>query len=218
MHVQETLKDEEVIRKIIAGEKAFFEILIRRYNPVLYRTGRACRYGHEDTQDLMQDAFISAFLALPDFEHRASFKTWLVKIMLHQCYRKRQKFSFSRELHQELPEKSTPMFSDPQQHDTGKRVLDRELGIIIEEALQQLPEEHRLVFALREINGFSVRETAEALEISEANVKTRTSRAKALLRLEVEKSYNKTELFEFNKVYCDGMVERVMREIGEFKI
>ncbi|MGB3075596.1 MAG: sigma factor-like helix-turn-helix DNA-binding protein, partial [Chitinophagales bacterium] len=69
------------------------------------------------------------------------------------------------------------------------------------------------VFAMREINGLNVKETAEALDISETNVKVRLNRAKTMLRKEVEKAYNPEDIFEFNLIYCDAMVSRVMNRI-----
>ena len=83
--------DTEIIQKTLQGEIALFEILIRRYNPFLYKTGRSYNYNHEDTQDLMQDTFINAYVNLSKFENRSSFKTWIIKIMLHNCFQKQQK-------------------------------------------------------------------------------------------------------------------------------
>ena len=89
--------DIEIIQKIIAGEVELFEILIRRNNPFLYKTGRAYGYKHEDTQDLMQETFINAYLNLSKFENRWSFKTWIIRIMLNNYFQKQQKFSFKNE-------------------------------------------------------------------------------------------------------------------------
>ena len=80
--------DLEVIREILSGNSALFEILIRRYNPVLYKTGRGYGFNHQDTEDLMQETFISSFQSLSKFENRSSFKTWIIRIMLNQCYHK----------------------------------------------------------------------------------------------------------------------------------
>ena len=93
-------------------------------------------------------------------------------------------------------------------------VMNRELNFVIEHALQQVPFEYRMVFSMREINGLSVVETAEARHISEVNVKVRLNRAKAMLRTEVEKSYTAAEIFEFNRVYCDAMLQKVMAKIS----
>jgi RNA polymerase sigma-70 factor (ECF subfamily) len=133
--------------------------------------------------------------------------------MLNNCYKKRQKFSFKNEIANEINDKSTPMFSSKHHTDTDKIVMNRELSIVIEDALKQVPEEYRLVFSLREMNGLNVKETAEALNISEANVKVRLNRAKSMLRKEVEKSYKAEDIFEFNLVYCDSMVNSVMKKI-----
>jgi len=211
----EQTDDRGIIQKILDGEPALFEILIRKYNSFLYKTGRSYNYSHEDTQDLMQDTFIDAYTQLEKFEHRSTFKTWLIKIMLNNCYKKRQRSSFKNEVTSEINDKSNPMFSSRKHTDTGKMVLNRELSHVIEEALEQVPEDYRLVFSLREMNGLNVKETAEALSITETNVKVRLSRAKAMLRNEIEKSYSADEIFEFNLVYCDAMVSRVMEKIKE---
>ena len=77
---------------------------------------------------------------------------------------------------------------------------------------------YRIVFTLREINGLNVAETADSLNITEANVKVRLSRAKMMLRKEVEKSYSAEEIFEFNLIYCDAMVENVMNKIKKINL
>lgn len=207
------LTDAEVIRKILAGETALFELLVRRYNANLYKTGRTYNYNHEDTQDLMQDTFIDAYASLSKFEGRSSFKTWIIKIMLNNCFRKRQKFSFRNETANEMDERSISGFSDQMKTNTDKTIQNRELNAIIEKALERLPLDYRMVFSLRELNGMSIAETADILSISEANVKVRLNRAKSMLRKEIERYYSPQDIFEFNLVYCDGMVDRVMKSL-----
>ncbi len=209
----EQYTDIEVIQKIINNETALFEILIRRNNPFLYKVGRSYGYSFENTQDLMQDTFIDAYSNLSTFKNEASFKTWIIKIMLNNCFRKKTKMSFKNELANNIDDKSTPMFTSHQH--TSKTVLNRELNFVIENALQQIPFDYRMVFSLREVNGLSVQETASTLNISEANVKVRLNRAKAMLKKEVEKSYTAEDIFEFNLIYCDAMVNKVMTKIKE---
>ncbi|MBV4360660.1 sigma-70 family RNA polymerase sigma factor [Pinibacter aurantiacus] len=211
----EQYSDLELIRLILSGDIALFELLIRRNNAILYKTGRSYDYGHEDTQDLMQETYIDAYRNLSKFEGRASFRTWITKIMLNKCFHHRHKLSFSNEVPSEISDKSIPMYSSNRNADTVNAVVNRELGLIVETALKHLSLDYRMVFSLREVNGFSVEETAETLGISEANVKTRLNRAKGMLRKEIEKHYQPEEIFEFNAVYCDAMVERVMRELRE---
>ncbi len=208
--------DLEIVSRVLLGEVALYEIIIRRYNSYLFRIGRTYAYNHADTEDLMQETYLSAYTNLSKFENRSSFKTWLVKIMLNHCYHRKQKFSFQKEVMTESfePETAIPMFVN-QSNDTDKTIVNKELGRVLENALQQIPEDYRIVFSLRELNGMSTDETSEALSISESNVKVRLSRAKSMLRFEVEKMYSPADIFEFNLIYCDKIVENVMRRIGE---
>ncbi len=205
--------DDDLIQKIVGGETKLYELIIRRYNPYLYRIGRSQSYSHEDTQDLMQDTYVDAYKNLSAFEGRSTFKTWIIKIMLNNCFRKRQKWSYQHVVNAEINERSTPAFFISEQSDTNRTVMKEELNSILENALLQIPADYRTVFTLREVNGLKVKETAEALNISDANVKVRLNRAKAMLRKEVEKSYSAEEIFEFNLIYCDIMVEKVMNRI-----
>jgi RNA polymerase sigma-70 factor (ECF subfamily) len=133
----ENLTESEIINRISAGDKSLYEIIVRRYNPQLYKVGRSYNYNHEDTQDLMQDTFIDAYRNLQQFEGRADFKTWITRIMLNNCYRKKEKLSFKNEISTAVNDQSTPLFSQPD--DTHKIIQNRELGHIIEEALSRIP-------------------------------------------------------------------------------
>ena len=205
--------DTDIIQKITEGQTKLYELLIQRYNPYLYKIGRAQHYSHEDTQDLMQDTYVDAYMSILKFEGRSSFKTWLIKIMLNNCFRKRQKWSYKNIVNDEINERSTSVLFNNQQLDTNKTIMNKELNSVIENALLQISMDYRMVFILREVNGLSVKETADALNISEANVKVRLNRAKATLRENIEKSYSAEEIFDFNLIYCDAIVERVMKII-----
>jgi RNA polymerase sigma-70 factor (ECF subfamily) len=207
--------DLEIIAKINEGEVKLYEILIRRYNPFLYKIGRSYRYNHQDTEDLMQDAYVNAFFNLKKFENRSSFKTWFTRIMLNLCYQKKQKLSYKNEIVGDdiQNEKSKILFH--QSSNNEKIAVNKELGHVLENAIQQIPEDYRIVFTLRELNGLSVAQTAEALDISESNVKVRMNRAKGMLQKEIKKMYSPEEIFEFNLIYCDAMVDKVMSRISD---
>jgi RNA polymerase sigma-70 factor (ECF subfamily) len=198
--------------KILSGDIALYEIIIRRYNPYLFKVGRSYGFNHPDTEDLMQETYINAYLNLAKFENRSSFKTWLVKIMLNNCYHKKHKFNTRIEMTTDgnINEHEVPLNSHPGNNDS---FLNKELGHILEIALMQIPEDYRLVFSLRELSGLTTLETAETLNITESNVKVRLNRAKRLLRNEIEKKYSPSEIFEFNQVYCNRMVKNVMEKI-----
>lgn len=207
--------DIEIIRQVLAGNTALFEIIIRRYNPYLYKVGRSYGFNHQDTEDLMQETFISSFMNLEQFAERSSFKTWLIKIMLNQCYRKANKLSYLREQTTDiLPDNSSSMFL-PGYNNTNDAVISKEFNKVVEACLQQLPQEYRTTFALRELTGLSVAETAEAMNTTAGNVKVRMNRAKAMLRKEIEKTYSTEDIYEFNLVCCDRIVNSVMKRIEE---
>src|SRR5437764_8691727 len=126
------LQEAEIIRRILLGETALFEVLIKRSNASLYKTGMAYGFNHHDVEDLMQESYISAYTNLSRFEQRASFKTWIIKIMLNHCYHKVKKHSFSREKPNDIAqhEHTTPMFaSNP---DTNKTIMNKELTKILQ--------------------------------------------------------------------------------------
>lgn len=210
-----TIPDTELIDRIRNGERELFEILIRRNNPYLYKLGMSYGYKHEDVEDLMQEALIAAYMNLGKFEGRSTFKTWITRIMLNQCYHKAQKLSFKNEKAKgHINEKTTPMFESNQSSDTYKSVLNNELSNIVGNALISIPIEYRMVFSLRELNGMSTAETAELLDISETNVKVRLNRAKQMLREKVEKMYSPEDIFEFNLIYCNKLTDGVMKAIN----
>jgi len=213
----ELFSDLEIIQKILNGDTGAFEILILRYNPFIHKTGRSYGYGPEDTKDLVQETFINAYLNLSKFENRSSFKTWLIKIMLNNCYQKQKKFSFKNEIttSNRIYEKSTPMYANHQYADTNKIVSNYELRHVIENALQQIPVEYRMVFSLREISGLNISETAEALSITETNVKVRLNRAKSMLRKEIGKMYSPEDIYEFN--LKSFVANSVMEKINSLK-
>lgn len=207
------MTDTEIVDRITMGEKALYEIIVRRFNPYLYKIGRSYNFNHADTQDLMQETFLDAYKHLVQFAGRSGLKTWLIRIMMNNCYRKSVKLSFKNEKMYDIDDHAKPMFSNSGE-DTEKRLQKREFAHILEEALSKIPLPYRIAFSLREINGLDVSETAELLKLSEANVKVRLHRAKAMLRREIEKKYTASELFEFNLVFCDRIVEQVMNKIN----
>jgi RNA polymerase sigma factor (sigma-70 family) len=210
--------DLEIVKQVLAGNTALFEIIIRRYNPYLYKVGRSYGFNHQDTEDLMQETFINSYVNLKQFAERSSFKTWLITIMLHQCYRKTHKFNYLKEQTADLlPDNSSFMFLPKNHSNTDDAVLSKEFNKVVEACLQQLPREYKTTFSLRELAGLSVAETAEVMNTTPANVKVRLNRAKAMLRKAIEKTYSTEDMYEFNLVCCDRIVNGVMKRISALK-
>lgn len=209
--------DLSVIEKIVGGNLALFEILIRRYNAVLYKIARSYGFNHQDAEDLMQDTHVAAYRALKNFEGRASYKTWVSKIMVNKCLYKLKYGYFKNETPSDQINEPNqqPMFMKSSEQQTEQTIVNRELAMIIEKSLQTIPAIYRTVFVLREVEGFSVAETAELLEITNVNVKVRLNRAKSLLQKQVEQFYTNAEIYPFNLVYCDTVVRRVFDRLND---
>lgn len=214
------MKEQEIIDKILSGETDHFRELIRAVNSSLYRVGRSYGFSHEDTQDLMQDALIECYTHLNSFESRSTFKTWAIKIMLNKCYKRSKKSAYINEIADNTLVKnhSLPLYSENITNDLSNLLMKKELNRIIEDSLMQIGVDYRMVFILRIVNDLSVAETSEVLQLSESNVKVRLNRAKVMLRKEIEKSYSKEDIFEFNLNYCEPMVNRIMSHIRHLKI
>jgi RNA polymerase sigma factor (sigma-70 family) len=206
----EVLSDEKVIQKILEGDTAVFEILIRRYNTVLYRIGRMYGFNHHDTEDLMQDTHVSAYMQLASFEHRATYKTWISRIMINKCIYKLKYGYFKNEIPGEQVYESNSATIQ-----TEENMLNRELSSVLEKSLESIPVIYRSVFVLREVQGFSIAETAEMLGITTVNVKVRLNRAKSLLQKQLERFYSANEIYSFNLIYCNDIVKRVFDEINK---
>lgn len=221
MATVEILDDSKLgilIHRIIDGEVDLYETIVRKYNKYLYKVGRSYGFGHQATEDMMQETFVNAYLHLKDFQNRSSFKTWIVRIMLHQCYYVRHRSKFRREQpgENEIDDRLKPVFISSSEK-LDRKVSNHELKENIEKAIVEIPEQYRNVFTLRELDGLSVKDTAEMLGLTESNVKVRLSRAKAMLRTALEKTYDPEDIFEFNLIYCTPLVERVMDTIKKIR-
>src|SRR5581483_8953240 len=174
---QEDWSDEEVVRRVLDGETALYELLMRRHNQRLYRVARAILRDDAEAEDVMQDAYVRAYQNLASFEGRARFVTWLTRIAVHEALarsRKRARFQSidSSEGCQGDAMNSVISTSRSPEQET----YDRELSGVLEEAVLSLSEEHRLVFMLRDVEGMSTEETAQSLNLTPENVKVRLHR------------------------------------------
>ena len=210
------VSEKEIIKKIVNGEIALFEVLVRRYNPVLYKIARSFGFNHQDTEDLVQETHVTAYTDLKNFEHRATYKTWISKIIIHKCVHTLKSGYFKHEkLHEDIiDENLEPVPSTKDSQGTESTIINRELSKVLESSLQYLPVSYRTVFILREIEGFNVAETAELLNISSINVKVRLNRAKVMLRQQLEKFYSYTDIYDFNLNICDNILEGVFQKIS----
>jgi len=200
--------DEEIVKKILRGETALFEVLMRKYNERLYRISLSIVNDGDAAEDIMQTAYINAYRQLVNFEGRSSFGTWLTRILINESllYKKREQRT------QQLVMETT--FTDEHDETPLSGLLNKELKDILEKAVARLPEKYRVVFVMREVQGMSTDETMEALDLGESNVKMRLIRAKEMLRESLQNLWNPRDIYEFNLVRCDRIVDNVMGQIN----
>ena len=209
--------DEEVVRRVLAGETALFELVMRRHNQRLYRAARAILRNDDEAEDVMQDTYVRAYRNLASFEGRAAFSSWLTRIAVHESLarvRRRARFQSldsSDTLHGDTMHAAISTNRTPERDAYG-----RELGIVLEKAVLSLSDEHRLVFVLRDVEGMTTEETARCLEISPENVKVRLHRARAGLRKQLYEAVGATaaRCFQFHAVRCDRVVKSVGTTLG----
>jgi RNA polymerase sigma-70 factor (ECF subfamily) len=213
----ENTPDEEVIRLIRSGDTALFEILMRRYNQRLYRVTVTILRNETEAEDVMQEAYVRAYQHLGQFAGEAKFSTWLTKIAIHEALarvRSRCKTTQPNSVSAADVDSMDNLESDVQ--DPERQTYDRELRLVLEQAIATLPHHYRSVFVLRVIEGLDVNETAAALDIGAEAVKTRLHRGRALLRKELERRAGivAPQIFPFHLSRCDRVVEGVFRKIG----
>jgi RNA polymerase sigma-70 factor, ECF subfamily len=202
------LADGDVVRRVLAGEPALFELLMRRYNQRVYRAVRSLLRDERDAEDAVQQAWLAAYAHLDQFAGASAFSTWLTRIAINEALaRVRQRTRL--EVVADLPEEGVP---DMHAADPERRAGDRELGHILEEAVDVLPEIYRTVFVLREVEGLSTADTAACLGISEEVVKVRLHRARLALRdaLFERAGAGAASVFAFLGARCDRMVAAVL--------
>ncbi|HTQ52624.1 MAG TPA: sigma-70 family RNA polymerase sigma factor [Candidatus Acidoferrales bacterium] len=182
--------DRELVSRAQTGELDAFETLTTRYEQRVYSLAQRMLRQEQDAEDVTQQTFLSALENLNGFRGEASFATWLFRIATHaalKVIRKRKGLkTVSLEEATEGADRGDsvphPEFIADWRQSPAQLVSKREIQRLLDEALSRLDEKHRLVFLLRDVEGLSVKETAEALEITEANTKVRLLRARLQLR------------------------------------
>lgn len=207
------LSDEEIVARIRRGETPLFEVLMRRHNERLYRAARAILRDEAEAEDVIQEAYVNAYTHLAQFDGRAQFSTWLTKIAVYEALARARRRGRYTPLEDASLETLMPTTSSP---DPEHRAFGRELGALIESAVDKLGDGYREVFMLRQVEGLSTAETAEVLGLSVDAVKTRFSRARTSLQRDLldRTDAAASTAFTFGQARCDRVVSLVMRRIG----
>jgi RNA polymerase sigma factor (sigma-70 family) len=211
-----SIDDASLASRIAGGDRRAFELLMRRYNRRLYRLARSIMRDDTEAEDALQEAYLRAYRSIATFRGESTLATWLSRMVLNEC--------FARQRKHRRRENVIPMIPGNDMDTTASdadafpdRIQQRaEMRAILERKLDELPEDFRVAFVLRTVEEMSVEETAAALEIPEATVRSRHFRARSLLResLARELDIAERDLFDFGGEHCDRIVAAVYAKLG----
>ncbi len=183
----------QLIHSLRKGEDSGFDTLVRSYGSQVLAIARRYLQSEADAADCFQDTFVAIFQSIDSFQQRSSFRHWVRSVTVNQCLMKRRKRQRRRE---DSIEHMLPDFDDrghrvdvtgPRENSGIAESLDAEqMRRILREKIDNLPEDHRLVLLLRDIDGYSTAETASILGIKVNAVKTRLHRARSALKFMLE--------------------------------
>jgi len=198
----QSLSDEEVVRRVLNGDAASYEVIVRRYNQRLFRTLRATITDDHDAEALVQETYVKAYDRLAEFQGTARFSTWLMRIAIHEVRDRGQ-------LTKGNGHRNGNGNGNGNGHGNGNGLL--------EQAIDHLPATLRTVFVLRDVDGLATDETADCLGITTVNVRVRLHRARTQLRSHVQDhaGADMRQLHPFPEDRCDRVVAGVMGRIRQ---
>lgn len=209
-----------IVRRIAAGDRSAFELLMRRHNQRLYRLARAVLRDETEAQDALQEAYLAAYRSIGQFRGDAALSTWLSRLVLNECLGRLRRSTRRENVIPMTGAKTDPELemsnvAAPDLDQPDRKVGRAQMRTLIERKLDELPESFRVIFVLRSVQELSVEDIAQSLGLPEATVRTRHFRARSLLReaLAQEIDLAERDLFEFGGSQCDGVVAKVMTRL-----
>lgn len=221
MTTLESVPDDDIVARILTGDRNAFRTLMQRHNQRLFRTARSILKNDAEAEDALQDAWLHAWRALPGFQHEATLSTWLVRIVINEALgrlrkssRRAQVVSLGGQAADDAGEaEADTENSVPERPEVA--VYRGQLRRLVEQGIDALPDAFRTVFVLRAVEEMTVAETAECLDLPEATVRTRFFRARRLLRkaLAIEIGLATDEAFGFDGERCERITRRVLARL-----
>src|SRR5437660_2440005 len=193
--VEEATDESSLVKAAKAGNIEAFEQLIRRYDRNVFRIAQHITQNREDAEDVVQDAFLKAYTNLPGFQEQSRFYTWLVRIAVNEALmklrRRRPERMVSLDEEVKTEDDSVPREVADWSPNPEQQYSQAELRDILTRTIQGLPPGFRPVFVLRDVEGLSTEETAEALDLSIPAVKSRLLRARLQLRQRLSRFFQR---------------------------
>jgi RNA polymerase sigma-70 factor, ECF subfamily len=212
--------DLALVQRTRAGDGVAFRAIMRRYNRRLYRLARGIIRNDSEAEDIVQEAYVRAFAQLHTFRGEASLATWLSRIAINEALGRvrlmQRRVDPYRGRDGEDAAQVIPFPRNADHDDPERSMAQRQIVQLVEQATDGLPEEFRTVFVARVIEGLSIEETADLLNILPETVKTRLHRARLLIRRQLDEQIGPVLLdaFPFAGRRCDRLVSAVVKRIG----
>ena len=212
------LPDDSLVERARGHDLAAFEALMRRHNRRLFRVTRGVLRDSDAAQDAVQEAYLRAFTRLETYQPTGKFPAWLTRIALNEALMIRRRTPAGTVSLEDVGEESViaEEASDSNAPTADQYVEAAHARVLLEHAIDSLPENFRMVFLMRAVEGLDVRETSESLGINPNTVRTRLFRATRLLRTELAQRLRteSAEIFDFGSERCDAMVAAVLARLA----
>ena len=210
----------DLVKRAIARDGEAFRVIMKKYNQRLYRVARGIVRNDSEAEDIVQEAYVRAFTHLESFRGDSSLATWLSRITINEALGRLRAqrptvdlvtFESQRTAAEIIQFPLTSKSDDPE-----KTMAQRQILQLVEQATDNLPEVYRIVFITRVIEGMSVEDTAELLNLRPETVKTRLHRARKLVREQLDKQIGPVlmDAFPFAGRRCERLTEGVLQRLG----
>jgi RNA polymerase sigma-70 factor, ECF subfamily len=210
--------EADLVRRALARDEAAIRSIVKTNNQRLYRLARGILRDDAEAEDVVQETYIRLFTSLGEFRGQSALTTWLSRIAINEALGRLRKRRAAPELTESIETASAQVIPFPMNaaDDPERTMAQREIQHVVESAVDELPDAFRIVFVARVMEGMSVEETADLLDLGIVTVKTRLHRARKMLRESVERRIGPIAMtaFPFAGRRCDRLTEAVIRRLG----
>jgi RNA polymerase sigma-70 factor (ECF subfamily) len=196
--------DREAIARVLGGDRAAFEVLVRRHNQRMFRAARAITRSDVDAEDVLQQAWLGVFRNLAQFRGDATFATWATRIVVNEALAATRK----RPVIAEMVETASEIAPDAD-------LARAQIGALLESCLANIPQGNREVMVLRDVLELDTAETATCLGLTEEAVRVRLHRARAAIAaaLTEQLADHARDIYAFDGARCDRVTAYVLRNV-----
>lgn len=215
-HTKYKFSDNEIVDRVLNGEKELYEILVRRNNQKLFRVLRGYLKNEMDVKDAMQETYLKAFEKLFQFNKEAEFSTWLIRIGINEALARLNAFKKNfRVIDYSVPasDLNSSQANIIQELNPEIKMIQKEAAAFLEKAIDELKPKYRAPFIMHEAEDMSVKEISDCLGISVSNVKVRLHRARIMIKDSLFDLSIDQEILEFGFSKCDDITDKVMKVI-----